>query len=447
MPLFKLTHSHFLLLYFFEALLRAIMEEAGFHQENHDKPSVTFFILLMMPTIKLLCVIEATTVTGPAKALINFSQTARSSAHLAAGLPRVEHVIVTFARGAAGQMEDNQFVAAARAAGIQVEVISERFRFDTRIIDKLRRVVARCAPDIIESHMVKSHFLVKLSGLGRQIPWVAFHHGYTTTDMKMRFYNQLNRWSLPSAARVVTVCRAFARQLARAGVDERNIFVRHNAISPPMPADEEGVRALRHRLGVETGQHVILAVGRMSREKGHVDLIRAVGELRRLRPALNLKLVIVGDGPERGRVKRLAVELDISDRVVFVGHTDDVVPYYALAHVLALPSHSEGSPLVLLEAMAAGVPVVATNVGGVPEIVTDRESALLTAPNDPTAFAAALGLVLTNQQLSTTLAMNALNRTRADFSPETYARALVGLYPTLLADSSRSTSPTPVAVS
>ena len=401
---------------------------------------------IMNDTIKVLSIIEATTVTGPAKALINFSQTVRAPEHAAAGLPLVEHSIITFVRGAAGtnavkrNEAPNQFVAAARAAGIEVDVIGERFRFDTRVIRELRRIAARRAPDIIESHMIKSHFLVKVSELGRRLPWVAFHHGYTKTDLKMQLYNRLNRWSLPSAARVVTVCNAFAPQLISAGVSAGKIFVRHNAIGPAVPAEEEEVRVLRHRLGVDSGEPVILAVGRMSREKGHVDLINAVGELRHLDPELNFKLVIVGDGPERERVERLAGELAISERVVLAGHVDDVHAYYVLADVLALPSHSEGSPLALLEAMATGVPVVATRVGGVPEIVSDGTSALLVAPKDPRAFAIALARVLRDPQLVRTLSANALERSRQDFSPEAYARSLTELYLALLADSRTQTA-------
>ncbi len=403
----------------------------------------------MNDTIKVLSIIEATTVTGPAKALISFNQIARE--RTAAGLPLVQHSIVTFVRGTAAtnavkrNEAPNQFVAAARAAGIEVDVIGERFRFDTRVVGDLRRIVAQRAPDIIESHMIKSHFLVKVSELGRQLPWVAFHHGYTKTDLKMQLYNRLNRWSLPSAARVVTVCNAFALQLVSAGVPPGKIFVRHNAIGAAVPAEEQEVRELRQRLGVRPDDRVILAIGRMSREKGHIDLINALDELRRLDPELNFKLIIVGDGPERESVERLAAELDVLDRVALAGHADDVRAYYALADVLALPSHSEGSPLVLLEAMAAGVPVVATKVGGVPEIVVDGTSALLVAARDPRAFAVALERVLADAQLMQALSANALKRSRQEFSPETYARSLVELYLELLAGTRPQTSREQVA--
>jgi glycosyltransferase involved in cell wall biosynthesis len=386
----------------------------------------------MIQTVKLLAVIEATTVTGPAKNLLAFCRRAGSAEPLAEGLPRVEATLVTFERAGAGGDAPNAFVNAAREAGLEVELLRERFRFDTRVVNQLRRVVERRAPDVLQTHMVKSHFLAKLSGLGRRLPWVAYHHGYTTTDMKMRVYNQLNRWSLPSAARVVTVCGPFAERLARTGVDPRRIRVRHNSVvAPARPSDEE-VAALRARLGVKEDDSVVLAVGRLSREKGHADLVRALARLRETAPETNFKLVILGEGPERTAVEEEARRLGLDERIVFAGHASDVRPFYALADALALPSHSEGSPNVLLEAMAAGVPVAATRVGGVPEIAAEEETALLVPPHDPEALAGALARLLADRTYARTLAERARGHVLAHFSPEAYARALVGIYRELL---------------
>jgi glycosyltransferase involved in cell wall biosynthesis len=386
----------------------------------------------MTPTIKLLSVIEAATVTGPAKNLLGFCRLARSAEMSAAGLPRVEVSFVTFERapgaGANGGAAPNAFVAAARAAGVEVDVIGERFRFDPRVLGELRRVVGRRAPDVVQTHSVKSHFLARLAGLGRGRAWVAYHHGYTTTDLKMLAYNRLNRWSLPAAERVITVCGPFAERLTREGVRGERISVRHNAVVAPPPADEDERRALRDKLGAGEGTRVVLAVGRLSREKGHEDLVRSFGILGKLHPELNVRLVVVGEGPERERVEAEARAAGMLGRVVFAGHTANVRPYYAAADVLALPSHSEGSPNVLLEAMAAGLPVVATAVGGVPEIATDGVDALLVPARDPALFAAALGRLLTDEALADRLGRAAAARAVAEFSPESYARGLVEIY-------------------
>ncbi|MDT5271965.1 MAG: hypothetical protein QOH49_4151 [Acidobacteriota bacterium] len=383
----------------------------------------------MRQTIKLLAVMEATTVTGPAKNLIGFAVRARSREFAERlGLPRVETAVVTFQRGGG----PNAFVSAARDAGLAVEVIPERFRFDPNVLGGLRRAARAHAPDLIQTHMLKSHFLLRLSGLARRYPWVAFHHGYTATDAKMQLYNQLDRWSLPAAGRVLTVCGPFAEQLAGLGVRRERITVRHNSVTAPAPADAEGLAALRERLGIGEDERVVLAVGRLSFEKGHADLVNALGELNRLDPALRFKLVVVGEGPEKERVEEAARAEGVAERVVFAGHAADVRPFYALADVLALPSHSEGSPNVLLEAMAAGLAVAATRVGGVPEIAEDGETALLVPARDPTALAGALRRLLADAGLAARLAERGRERALKHFSPEAYARALVEFYGELL---------------
>jgi glycosyltransferase involved in cell wall biosynthesis len=396
----------------------------------------------MKPAIKLLSLIEANTVTGPAKNLLDFCRLARSRELHEAGFPRVDVSIVTFHRRPASRgngqevhtKEDapNLFVATARAAGIDVDVITERFRFDPVTISQLRRIVAARAPDIIQSHMVKSHFLVKLAGLGRRYPWVAYHHGYTTTDLKMRAYNQLNRWSLPSATKVITVCDAFSKQLALEGVSPERIVVCHNSVEPPRAVTLEERWALRRRLGINDDERVILAVGRLSAEKGHKDLVSAFALLCASNTNSKFKLVIVGEGPEQKRLENSASEKGLTSRVLFIGQVSDVAPFYAIAEVLALASHSEGSPNVLLEAMASDVPVVATSVGGVPEIAVDDDNALLVPARNPRDLAAALERVLTNSELARKLSLNAKANVAAHFSPEQHAQSLIMIHQQLL---------------
>src|SRR5262245_39927680 len=123
----------------------------------------------MPSSIKLLCLIEATTVTGPAKNLLNFCRLVQSSQFQETWFPTVEVAIITFVRTSATSTTGeapNAFVAAAREQGVKIHVIEEQFRFDPRVINELRRIVAAESPDILQTHMVKSHFLVKLAGLG-----------------------------------------------------------------------------------------------------------------------------------------------------------------------------------------------------------------------------------------------------------------------------------------
>jgi glycosyltransferase involved in cell wall biosynthesis len=410
------------------------------------------------PLMKILSIIEATTVNGPAKNLLNFCRLVQTPDFAVDGKPLVEISIVTFHRdvsepravatGSSRRLSDpnatapgsdtpsstpNSFVAAAREMGVTVDVIHERFRFDRSAINQLREIVAQRKPDVIETHMIKSHFLVKLAGLHKQHHWSAYHHGYTSTDAKMLVYNQLNRWSLPSADRVIAVCDAFAKQLVRAGVRRERISVCHNSVKPPrnIPGDEQ--QSLRSKFRIADDEQVIVSVGRLSREKGHNDLVHAIALMREIEPALKFKVLFVGDGPEREQLETVARDLRIQDDIVFVGHVSDVAPFYSIADVSALPSHSEGSPNALLEAMAAGLPIVATAVGGVPEIAMSGENALLTTPHQPREFADALVMVLTDKSFAAKIAGNAVMRAR-DFSPEAQALQLTCIYQALVSE-------------
>jgi glycosyltransferase involved in cell wall biosynthesis len=334
---------------------------------------------------------------------------------------------VTFERGK--RDSPKEFVTAARDLGLAVEIIPERRRFDLGVLPKLKKVVNEHSPGIVATHSVKSHFLLWRSHISRQYPWVAFHHGYTSTDRKMRVYNRLDRWSLPATDRIITVCQAFARDLSRnTGVALDDISVLHNSIRPQLPATDNEAQAVRSRFGIADDESLMLAVGRLSKEKAHIDLITAFSGLRKSTPEVNAKLIIVGDGPERGRLEAAADSFGCKGSVVFAGQSSDVWPFYFAADVFVLPSHSEGSPNVLLEAMAAGIPIVATEVGGVPEMLEHNQSALLVPAGDPPTLAAAIAHVLTEDDLAQRLAANASALVGTRYAPENYVRTLVEIY-------------------
>ena len=127
------------------------------------------------------------------------------------------------------------------AAAVPVEMLFERHRYDQQIVEQLRRLVHARRPHIIETHHLKSHCLVALSGLWRHYTWVAFHHGYTQTDAKVLAYNHVDRWSLRHAAHVVTTSEPFIETLDGRGVPASRITVVHSAVRE-MPPDTGGDR-------------------------------------------------------------------------------------------------------------------------------------------------------------------------------------------------------------
>jgi glycosyltransferase involved in cell wall biosynthesis len=178
-------------------------------------------------------------------------------------------------------------------------------------------------------------------------------------------------------------------------------------------------------LGILPSELVILAVGRLSAEKGHADLLAAFA-LAAARPRrARIRLVVVGDGVEHARLSGLARPL--GDRVLFAGHQADTRPWFWIADLFVLPSHSEGSPMALLEAMQSRLAIAATAVGGVPELIENEVSALLVAGHDPPALAAALDRLLEDPALRSRLAEAAFERVRRH-PPSQRCAALLRLY-------------------
>jgi glycosyltransferase involved in cell wall biosynthesis len=382
------------------------------------------------PHIRVLTLIENATVTGPARNVIEFGKMA---ARAEAGLPAVEVTIVTYQRGP----DESQLALAAKQAGLAVATVAERRRWDTQVFAQLKQIISQINPDILETRNVKSHFLVRLLGLHRKYPWVAWNHGYTATSRLDRAYTQLDRWSLRGAYRVVTVCRPFAGQLERLGVQRERITILHNSVKPFVTPPQEEVQRARRELGLGDDEAVILSVGRLSQEKGHADLIRAAAALNAMSGAPHFRVVIVGDGPERERLAQLASRLGIEKRITFAGFQRDTKPYYAVATVVAVPSHSEGSPNVVLEAMAAGLPIAANAVGGVPEILEENVTGLMVPAHNPDAMAKVILRILSDEELRRRLGSAARARAESSHTPEAYRRALTEFYQNTLESLSR----------
>lgn len=385
--------------------------------------------------VRVLAFMEALwPTTGPAKNLLEFA----GRAAVAPGpLPRATISIATYHRG--NEPVDNDFVVACKKADLEIHIIHERFLFDLAVIPAIRRLIDRFQPDIIQTHAVKSHFLVRLSGINRTRPWIAFHHGYTWTSLRTRVYNELDRWSLVAPNKVVTVCRPFALTLQGIGVNPERIVVRHNSVKSFSPVSAEKVAQLRQDLEIQQGARVILCVGRLSREKAQSDFIEAASLIRRNNPPRNIRFVVAGDGPDRHMLKDLAKARKVEDLVIFAGQVADLGPYYTMADLAVLPSHTEGSPNVLLEAMAAGLPIIATAVGGVPEIVEHEKQALLVEKQNPSELARSIERLLDDPDLCDRLS-TAAQLSISAYSPEAYRDAILSLYENCLTAKSKASN-------
>jgi L-malate glycosyltransferase len=205
------------------------------------------------------------------------------------------------------------------------------------------------------------------------------------------------RWTRRLCDRVVAVSEASRQALIeRERCDPGRIVVIENGVDCQRFRPREP-DAVRRALELPSDAIVVGGIGRLSPKKGFHDLVAAVGRL--LATGLPVELVLVGEGPERARLEAEARAAGLEGRVRFLGHRSDVQDLYSAFDVFVLPSYEEGSPNALLEAMASGCPVIATAVGGTPEILGDSSLGRLISPGDPEALAAALGELLEDAAL------------------------------------------------
>lgn len=381
--------------------------------------------------LHVVSIAEAITITGPMKAFLAFSRVLKSGLHVPR--PICLYLLTTRRPSLHARPQEDPLRTAAQMAGVKFLAIQERRLYDFGVLARACATLDTVGPDIVETHDYKSHLLFFLMRARhrqlRQCRWIAFHHGYTRISPRVLAYQQLDRLTLRFADKVVTMCRPFVEVMVKRGVNAKNVNVITNFTVPrPNPTSASLARA-RAAMQAEATDCVIISVGRLSREKGHADLIRAFGNVFAQSGAKSLRLVLVGDGPERARLVRLAASL--GSNVVFTGHLADPWEMMHAADIFALPSHSEGSPNVVFEAAAARRPIVATSVGNIPDVLQTEVSALLVPPAAPLELATALRRLVSDEALRVRIG-DAGWAALSKHTPTTYASRLIGIYEDLL---------------
>ena len=307
--------------------------------------------------------------------------------------------LVAFQRGP-DDPRATAFAAGAAAVGVPVEFVTQPGRDYVRTLRQLRTVIDREHIDIVQSHGFKPAALCAWLHLRHGLPWICFCHGATTENWRVRCYNRIEAFARLAADRIVLVAEAQRTRTLRT-LGRGRVRVLRNGIDLQAPVKQSSPPIdVRGQLGLARDERLLVAVGRLSPEKGIDVLIDALSRLR----APRVRLALVGDGPERERLRARAERAGLAERVAFVGHIATPGDFLQAADVVVLPSRSEGIPNVALEAMALGRPLVATAVGGTPEIVVDGVSGILVRADDSQRLAAALDRVLADSGLAARLA-------------------------------------------
>ncbi len=235
--------------------------------------------------------------------------------------------------------------------------------------------------DVLLCHGYKANLVGRMAARRAGVPAVAVSRGWTWENWKVRRYESLDRWHLAYMDHVVCVSAGQAAKVRACGVPNSKISVIRNAARLSAFADPDIVDLARltdHFPGDEPVSPIILAAGRLSPEKGFDLFVEAAARVAKLSSSAGF--VLFGEGPERAKLEAKVRELGLECRFVMPGFTKELDRFLPWADVLVIPSHTEGLPNVALEAAAAGLPVVATAVGGNPEVVVDEISGYLVPP-------------------------------------------------------------------
>jgi glycosyltransferase involved in cell wall biosynthesis len=299
----------------------------------------------------------------------------------AAGLPRDKYAVDVVAL----QGRDGAMVPELRAAQVACWDLGMRGKSDFRILPRLACHLRRRRTRILVTFMFHPTILGRLVGRLLGIPIRVSSERIMEWDGPVRRW--LNRWTVPLTTCVIAVSDRVAAYAQREyGIPPERLVTIVN-----------GVDLERFRPPAERAPGAVIGcTGRLHRKNDHATLLRALARLRAGHPQASL--LLVGDGPERRRLAALAESLGASDCVEFAGEQADVAPWLERMHIYAQPSVAEGMSNSVLEAMASGLPVVATAVGGTPELVVDGRTGYLVPPSDAAALAAALERLLASPE-------------------------------------------------
>jgi glycosyltransferase involved in cell wall biosynthesis len=307
-------------------------------------------------------------------------------------------------------------LASELPAAVQIHDLRAASRWDPRTVIRLRAALEAIAPSVVHAHLPRSGAITALANLGAKRPMVYTEHSIWPA------YRPITRPLAFLAARTAATVIAVSDTVRRSCQQHAHIpDARIRTIRNGVALDRLGA-AVHSRA---TDRLRLCSVGSLLPIKGYPYLLRALASLA---GEVNVSLDVFGAGPDLAALSSLVAQLGLSDSVRFRGQYANAASELAGYDAFCLPSLIEGLPMALIEAMGTGLPVVASAVGGVPEVISDGESGMLVAPADPTALAAALRTVARDPDLRARMGANARRIVRDQLNIERSVAAYTSLY-------------------
>lgn len=343
--------------------------------------------------------------------------------NLAVGLDRERFEPVVYCLGPRPARAEASCVEPIEAAGIPVHCLGAQrpWHFPDAVV-RLRKLLAAQSPQILQTFLFHANFVGRLAGWRARVPHIL--SGIRVAEKHARWHLWLDRWTQKLVQRHVCVSRSVAEfSVHVAHLREDRMVVIPNGIDP---ASAQVAPLDLGDLGVPNGRRAITFVGRLEPQKGLPWLLETAPLWLPRVP--DCDLVLVGSGGQRAELKRLASQLGIADRVHFAGWRADVAAILAASELLVLPSRWEGMPNVVLQAMACGQPVLATEAEGTRELLGPHRDPQLVAYGDTEAFAEKLVAIMSDSDFAATLGQKNRNRATEEFSLQRMVRAYEELW-------------------
>ncbi len=324
--------------------------------------------------------------------------------------------------------------------GIPVTVIDEPD--DAIATGAVAALLTDLRPEVLHNHMYRAELVgtraaIALGDIGRPRPYVVS----TVHSSRVRSEEDRQQLRLLTSRmdRLIAVSRSIVAKLEHEGRDAAPISLIHNGVDLERYDHQGPCCTLREEYGLPADGPIIGVVARLEPEKGHPTLLEAWVQVARAIP--DASLLVIGEGSRREALETMAAGLGLAGRVVFTGRRDDVPAVTAALDVAVLPSYREALGLTILEAMALSRPIVASNVGGIPEMVEDGVTGLLVPPHDADALAAAIIRLLRDHPLADTLGRAGHDLVHERFCIELMVAAVEQIYD----DGARAMRPSEVA--
>jgi glycosyltransferase involved in cell wall biosynthesis len=325
--------------------------------------------------------------------------------------------------------QKNEILEQAKQLGIENYCIPMSNPVDILALLKLMKILRESDIQLICAHHYKAVVMGWIAGRLLGLPVLDYSRGFTGESLKIKFYEFLERKIVKRMDGIIAVSHGQKLKLQSYGIKKRPFWVVHNGVEVKAFDKKKSAdfkKKLLKDLKIAENALLVLAVGRLSQEKGHRTLFEVIS---RLSPEFShLYFLICGDGILKEKLIALAEELTISDRIRFLGFRRDMDLIYQIADFLVLPSLTEGLPNVVLEAFAYAKPVIASNVGGIPEIVEDKINGLLVRPEDHSELLTALEYLAYDRRLRVKFGQRGFQKVKEQFTFEAQTKNLISIY-------------------